>query len=93
MKKKLVSVLLSTAMVVSVLGGCGSTSSETAATTENKTEAATETKAEATAETKAEETQAGTEAEGEALAYKGDLEIMHYSVVIYSFATDLPSIK
>lgn len=37
MKKKLISVLLSTAMVATVLTGCGG-SSDTSATTENKTE-------------------------------------------------------
>lgn len=79
MKKKLVSVLLSTAMVVSVLGGCGSSSAEPAA--ETKSEAATEAKSEeAQATTEAAESEnSGDTAEGDTLAYKGDLEIMHYS--------------
>lgn len=72
MKKKLISVLLSTAMVATVLTGCGG-SSDTSATTENKTET-TETKAEA--ETKTETTENAGSAEG---AYAGELEIMHFS--------------
>ena len=74
MKKKLISVLLSTAMVATALTGCGG-SSETA-TTETKTEATetkTETKTEATAEG------ADTEAAATEGAYAGELEIMHFS--------------
>ena len=76
MKKKLISVLLSTAMVATVLTGCGG-SSDTSATTENKTETKTETtETKAEAETKTETTENAGSAEG---AYAGELEIMHFS--------------
>jgi len=61
MKKKLLSALLVAAMTVSVLAGCGGSSSEPA-TTETTTETATKT-TETTTETKTEE--ATTEASGE----------------------------
>jgi len=72
-KKKLLSTLLSVALVSSMLVGCGST-----ATTE---EAAPATEAPAT-EAADTTTEAATEeaaVAGGELAYKGDIEIMHYS--------------
>ena len=50
MKKKLISMLLATAMVVSLVG-CGGGATEEAAPAETTTEATTETKEEAPAET------------------------------------------
>lgn len=75
MKKKLLSVLLSVAMVSAVLSGCGNKATE---------EPATEAKETAAAGTEAAGTEAaGTEAAGSVaaseLAYKGDIEFMHYS--------------
>lgn len=71
--------MLSTAMVASILGGCGG-SAEPAAT-ETKEPAATETKAEAEpaateAKEEAKATDAAAATEG---GYAGELEIMHYS--------------
>ena len=62
MKRKIISVLLSTAMVATMLGGCGSSSSEPAAATDAGN---TETKTEAT--DTAADTTAATEAAGEAV--------------------------
>ena len=70
MNKKLISMLLSTAMVATLLAGCGSTAT-TEATSAAATEAAS-TVAEAT--TEAATTEAATET-----AYAGDLSIMHFS--------------
>ena len=77
MKKRLVSVLLSTALVAAALSGCGG-SGETAATTETKTET-TETKTETKADTTATDTTATDAAASADGAYTGELEIMHYS--------------
>lgn len=77
MKKRLVSILLSTAMVAAALSGCGG-SGETAATTETKTETA-DTKTEAKADTTATDTAATDAAASADGAYTGELEIMHYS--------------
>ena len=70
MKKRLVSILLSTAMVAAALSGCGG-SGETATTTETKTETA-EIKTEAKTDTAA-------NAAASDSTYTGELEIMHYS--------------
>lgn len=79
MKKRLLSVLLSTAMIVTVLTGCGgsaetteSASTEESAPAEEETEAVEET-AEETAEEATEES-----ADGD-LAYKGEITYMHFS--------------
>lgn len=67
MKKKLLGLLLSAAMVATVLAGCGNS-------------AQTEAPASEPAETKAETAGAADEAaEASGLTYAGDLEIMHYS--------------
>ena len=76
MKKKMLGLLLSTAMLATTVAGCGSTAATTAsapaAEETVKTEAAESTAAD-TADT---ETEAG---DGSELAYAGELEIMHYS--------------
>ncbi len=78
MKKKLLSVLLSLAMVTALLAGCGSKDKEddkVTSTDPEPTKAVTETKDDETADpTTAPEV---TDAEG--LAYEGELEIMHFS--------------
>ncbi|MDE7273993.1 MAG: extracellular solute-binding protein [Lachnospiraceae bacterium] len=80
MKKKMIGILLSTAMIASVLGGCGGTSGT------NDAPASTPAETTNSAGTTGEEAKADTEtaapvaaADGEALAYAGALEIMHYS--------------
>jgi hypothetical protein len=62
MKKKAISILMSTIMVASVLGGCGSSSSDTAGTSADATPAADT----ASADTAAEQTQAAEPASTEA---------------------------
>ena len=85
MKKKLVSMLLCSAMVASMLTGCGGSGDEAQApvTTDEAPAADTETEApEADAEAEAPAADAETEAEAPAaggLAYTGDLNLMHYS--------------
>lgn len=85
MKKKLVSMLLCSAMVASMLTGCGGSGDEAQApvTTDEAPVADTETEApEADAEAEAPAADAETEAEAPAaggLAYTGDLNLMHYS--------------
>lgn len=77
MKKKVISVLLSTAMIASILGGCGS-SSDTADAPAADTAAPAETNDTATpAETASADDTASADAS--TLAYAGELEIMHYS--------------
>lgn len=71
MKKKVLSALLSVAMVSSLLVGCGSKATTEEAAPASEAPAATEA---AEGETAAAPATAGTE-----LAYKGDIEIMHYS--------------
>lgn len=74
MKKKLLGLLLSAAMVTTMLAGCGTP----AATEAPASEPAAKAAASEPAETKAEAADtASPEASG--LAYTGDLEIMHYS--------------
>lgn len=73
MKKRLLSVLLSTAMVLTILTGCGG-SAETTETASTEESAPAE-KTEAVEETKEETTEA---AEGD-LAYKGEITYMHFS--------------
>lgn len=75
MKKKLLSALLSVAMVSTMLVGCGST-----ATTETESAPAAEETAttEAAATDEATTDAAATTASSE-VTYKGDIEIMHYS--------------
>lgn len=75
MKKKLVSILLCTAMAASMLAGCGSSSDDTAAPAPAEEAPAEEAD-------DAEEPAADDAAEapaGEGLAYTGDLNLMHYS--------------
>lgn len=75
MKKKLLSVLLTTAMVATMVSGCGSKEAATEAPAETKADtAATDTAATDAAADTAAPAEAGSE-----LAYAGDLEIMHYS--------------
>jgi len=74
MKKKLLSSLLTVAMVTALLAGCGSTGE--AATTE--TPAAEET-AEVAETAEAVETETADAAATDGLAYQGDIEFMHYS--------------
>ncbi len=76
MKKKIVSVVLSSAMVAAVLAGCGSSSTDTATTEAPAAteEASTEEATEEVAEEPAEE---ADDAEG--LAYTGEINLMHYS--------------
>ena len=81
MKKKLLGLLLSTAMVASVLAGCGGSGDTPAAETPAETPAAETPAAEAPAETPAAETpeaEAPAEATGD-ITFAGELEIMHYS--------------
>ncbi|MDO4284911.1 MAG: extracellular solute-binding protein, partial [Eubacteriales bacterium] len=76
MKKKLLAALLSTAMVATLLVGCGSSSSTTtdsAESTEETTEATEET-ADAEAEGSADSASAASD-----LAYTGEINLMHYS--------------
>lgn len=70
MKKKLLGVLLSTAMVATMLAGCGNTQAEPSETAAAPKEEATAEVSEAADETK-------EEATGE--SYKGTLELMHFS--------------
>ncbi len=90
MKKKLLSTLLSVAMVSALLVGCGGSDdagTTTEAPAETKEEAPAETKEEAPAEETKEEapaetTEAPAETEaagGDEITYAGELEIMHYS--------------
>ena len=77
MKKKLLSALLSVAMISSLLVGCGSSADTTETTETNETtEATTE---EAPAEEATEEATDETAAAGDEITYAGELEIMHYS--------------
>lgn len=81
MKKKLLGLLLSTAMVASVLAGCGGSGDAPAAETPAETPAAETPAAETPAETPAAETpeaEAPAEATGD-ITFAGELEIMHYS--------------
>ncbi len=71
MKKKVLSALLSVAMVSALLVGCGGKTAETAETSP-ATEAAEATTAEAS-------TEAATDAASSELAYKGEIEFMHFS--------------
>ena len=78
MKKKLLSVVLSTAMVTAILAGCGSSStstSDTATSTAAASQAATAASAEASDTTAA----AATGTSASTLAYKGEITMMHYS--------------
>lgn len=75
MKKKVISVLMSTVMIASVLSGCGGQSNEPAAAPADT--AAEETKSEAPAAEATTDATASTDAS--TLAYAGELEIMHYS--------------
>lgn len=77
MKKKVISVLMSTVMIASVLSGCGGQSNEPAAAPADT--AAEETKSEAPAAEADATTDAAAEADASTLAYAGELEIMHYS--------------
>lgn len=74
MKKKLLSVILSTAMVATLLAGCGS-----AAAPAEEAPAATEAPAEEAPAEEAEEAPAEEAAPAEGLAYTGDLNLMHFS--------------
>lgn len=72
MKRKLLSILLVGVMATTLLTGCG---------TKKDTDTPTDTKptAEATQEAEKPTEAAATEAPADGLAYKGDLEIMHFS--------------
>ncbi|MDF2803860.1 MAG: extracellular solute-binding protein family 1 [Anaerocolumna sp.] len=72
MKRKLLSILLVGVMATTLLTGCGSKKA-----TDTPTD--TQPTAEATKEADPTEEAAATEAPAEGLAYKGDLEIMHFS--------------
>ena len=73
MKKKLLSVLLASAMVATMLTGCGGT-------TDPATSAKEETKQEESKkEEKKEESKEESQADGSALEYSGTLELMHFS--------------
>lgn len=74
MKKKLLSVVLATAMVASLLAGCGAKAEAEAPAAEAETPAAEEA---APADDAAEEAPAADAAEG--LAYTGNIDFMHFS--------------
>ncbi len=74
MKKKLLSVLLATAMVASLLAGCGAKTEEAAPAAE-----ATEAPAEEVAEEPAAEEAAPAEDAAAGLAYAGEIEFMNFS--------------
>ena len=69
MKRKLLSVLLSAAMVASILVGCGSTATTTTDTAATDTTATDTTATDTTA----------TDTTAAGLAYTGDLSLMHFS--------------
>lgn len=77
MKKKVLSVLLASTMMAGILAGCGSSGSTDAPAADASTEAAAE-KTAAEEETAA-ETEEAEETDGEALAYAGEINLMHYS--------------
>ena len=77
MKKKVLSVLLASTMMAGILAGCGSSGSTDAPAADASTEAAAEETA-AEEETVA-ETEEAEETDGEALAYAGEINLMHYS--------------
>ena len=68
MKKKIVSAMLCAAMAVTMLAGCGSGGDNSNADANNSNNAGDTT-----------ENGGSTSTEGSGLAYKGDLEIMHFS--------------
>lgn len=72
MKKKLLSVVLSTAMIATMMTGCGSKTTDTAATEAPAADAAATTEAAAT------DAAAVADAASD-LGFAGELEIMHYS--------------
>lgn len=78
MKKKLLSVLLASAMVVT-LAGCGDNgATETTTTETTTTTTTTETQTEAPAETET-ETETPAEVTSDAGSYTGDITLMHFS--------------
>ena len=76
MKKKMLGLLLSTAMLATTVAGCGSTAATTASAPAAEETAKTEAAESTAADTADTETEAG---DGSELAYAGELEIMHYS--------------
>ncbi|MDD4525178.1 MAG: extracellular solute-binding protein [Lachnospiraceae bacterium] len=81
MNKKLLASVLSAAMVASVLAGCGSTASTDTATAATSAAAAatSEAAAAATSEAAAAATSEAAAADSTELAYKGEINLMHYS--------------
>ena len=76
MKKKMLGLLLSTAMLATTVAGCGSTAATTASAPAAEETAKTEAAESTAADTADTEAAAGDSSE---LAYTGELEIMHYS--------------
>ncbi len=81
MKKKLLAALLSTAMVATLLVGCGSSSTSTTeeTTTEESTEAESTEEAADEAEDTADAEDSAESTEATELAYTGEINLMHYS--------------
>lgn len=77
MKKKMLGLLLSTAMLATTVAGCGSTAATTASAPAAEETAKTEAAESTAADTADTEAAAGDSSE---LAYTGELEIMHYSL-------------
>lgn len=72
MKRKLISVLMSTTMVAALLAGCGSTSSSS--DSKDTSSAKTETAAASTESTDSTASKSSSD-----LSYKGDISLMHFS--------------
>ena len=85
MKKKVIAGLLGTAMVASLLAGCGSSNNttDTTADTTAATEAAADTTADTTAETAAadaeSEAQSVADAAGDVYLSNADVAVMYYT--------------
>ena len=73
MKKKMLGLLLSTAMLATTVAGCGSTAATTASAPAAEETAKTEAAESTAADTADTETEAG---DGSELAYAGELEII-----------------
>jgi multiple sugar transport system substrate-binding protein/raffinose/stachyose/melibiose transport system substrate-binding protein len=80
MKKKLLSVVLSTAMVAAVLSGCGgSTTTTDSSSTEETTSTEEETAADDSTTEETADAADETESESSDLAYTGEITYMHFS--------------